>query len=71
MQRGIVKFFNDVRGFGFIAQDNGGPDVFVHYSAIEGRGRKTLIENQAVEYSCEQGAKGLQATKVVSLTQTG
>lgn len=71
MQQGKVKWFNDVKGFGFISQNNGGPDVFVHYSAIDGHGRKTLTENQSVEYACEQGNKGLQATKVVPMVSRG
>lgn len=71
MQQGKVKWFNDSKGFGFISQNNGGPDVFVHFSAIDGRGRKMLIENQAVEYACEQGPKGLQATRVIPISSTG
>ena len=61
---GKVKWFNSEKGYGFLAQDNG-PDVFVHYSAIQGGGYRTLTEGQAVEFSIEQGPKGLQASNVV------
>jgi len=64
MARGTVKWFNDQKGFGFITQDNGGPDVFVHFSAISGQGFKTLSEGQAVEFDVAQGAKGPQANNV-------
>lgn len=60
---GQVKWFNDLKGFGFITQE-GGEDVFVHYSAIEGDGFRTLIEGQPVEFEVSQGPKGLQASKV-------
>jgi CspA family cold shock protein len=60
---GTVKWFNDAKGYGFIARD-GGEDVFVHYSAIEGGGFRTLRENDRVEFAVEQGPKGLQATHV-------
>ncbi|MFQ5601373.1 MAG: cold shock domain-containing protein [Candidatus Krumholzibacteriia bacterium] len=60
---GQVKWFNDIKGFGFITQD-GGDDVFVHYSAINGNGFKTLIEGQAVEFDVREGPKGLQAANV-------
>ncbi|HBX36201.1 MAG TPA: cold-shock protein [Pseudohongiella sp.] len=63
---GQVKFFNETKGFGFIQQDNG-PDVFVHYSAIKSDGFKTLAEGQRVEFTVSQGAKGLQAENVVGL----
>jgi len=62
-EMGTVKWFNDAKGYGFIARD-GGEDVFVHYSAIEGGGFRTLRENDRVEFSVEQGPKGLQATHV-------
>jgi cold shock protein len=64
MANGTVKWFNAEKGFGFIAPDEGGPDVFVHYSAIDASGFRELAENQAVTYEVEQGAKGPQATTV-------
>ena len=60
---GTVKWFNDAKGFGFISQD-GGQDVFVHYSAINGDGHKTLKEGQKVSMSVTESAKGLQAENV-------
>ncbi len=65
MATGTVKWFNDAKGYGFIQQDNGGPDVFVHFSAIKGEGYKTLREGQAVEFDIEKDAKGLRAANVV------
>ncbi len=65
MATGSVKWFNESKGFGFIAQDNGGDDVFVHFSAIQGSGFKTLTEGQKVEFEVQQGPKGLQAANVV------
>ena len=62
---GTVKWFNATKGYGFLAQENG-PDVFVHYSAIQGGGYRTLTEGQTVEFSIEQGPKGLQASNVVA-----
>ena len=63
MATGKVKWFDEKRGFGFIQQD-GGQDVFVHYSSIQGEGFKTLAEGDAVEFEVTQGQKGPQATKV-------
>jgi CspA family cold shock protein len=58
-----VKWFNNSKGYGFISRE-GGDDVFVHYSAIEGEGFRTLTEGQQVEFEVEQGPKGLQAVRV-------
>ena len=64
MAQGTVKWFNAEKGFGFIAQDGGGPDVFVHYSAIQTNGYRTLDEAQRVEFDVTQGQKGPQAENV-------
>ena len=61
---GTVKWFNGPKGYGFLARD-GGDDVFVHFSAIQGEGFKNLQEGQKVEFTVEQGPKGLQASNVV------
>jgi len=63
MSRGTVKWFNEEKGFGFIAQENG-EDVFVHFSSIEGQGFKTLADGDAVEFEVTQGPKGLSAKNV-------
>lgn len=64
---GIVKWFNEEKGFGFISQENGGADVFVHFRAIASDGFKTLDEGQKVSFGVEQGQKGLQAVNVVAI----
>ena len=64
---GTVKWFNGEKGFGFIAPDDEGDDVFVHYSAIQGDGFRNLDEGDRVELAVEQGPKGLQAASVVRL----
>jgi len=66
MNRGKVKWFNENKGYGFIEQDSG-PDVFVHYTAIEGDGFRTLSEGEEVEFEMKEGEKGLQASRVVKL----
>ncbi len=63
---GTVKFFNESKGFGFIEQESG-PDVFVHFSAIQAEGFKTLSEGQKVQFTVTQGQKGLQAENVVPI----
>ncbi|HWJ85065.1 MAG TPA: cold-shock protein [Cellulomonas sp.] len=64
MAQGAVKWFNSEKGYGFIAQDGGGADVFVHYSAIDTQGYRTLDEGQRVEFDITQGDKGPQAEHV-------
>ncbi len=64
MAQGTVKWFNAEKGFGFIAQEDGGDDVFVHYSAIQSQGYKSLEENQKVEFDVVQSPKGPQAENV-------
>jgi cold shock protein len=66
MAQGTVKWFNAEKGFGFITPDGGGPDVFVHFSAITGTGYRSLEENQTVTYTVTQGSKGPQATDVTT-----
>jgi CspA family cold shock protein len=66
MATGKVKWFNDSKGFGFIEQDSGEADVFVHFSSIRGEGYKTLREGQAVEFDIEEDSKGLRAANVVA-----
>jgi len=67
MTQGTVKWFNDDKGFGFIAQDDGGADVFVHHTAIQGTGFKSLRDEQRVEFEVTQGPKGPQASNVRGL----
>lgn len=67
MAQGTVKWFNSEKGFGFISQDGGGADVFVHYSAISGNGYRSLEEGQKVTFNVEQGKKGLEAQGVSAL----
>jgi len=64
MAKGTVKWFNDSKGFGFIQQEDGGEDVFAHYSSIAAEGYKSLNEGQAVEFDVEQDGKGLRAVNI-------
>ena len=64
MSTGTVKWFNDAKGFGFITPEDGGKDLFVHFSAIQGSGFKTLAENQKVQFEVEQGPKGAHAINI-------
>jgi CspA family cold shock protein len=64
MATGTVKWFNDSKGFGFIAPDSGGKDLFAHFSAIEGGGHKSLAENQKVSFNVTSGPKGEQASNI-------
>ena len=64
MEQGTVKWFNDAKGFGFITRENGGEDVFVHFSAISASGFRSLQEGQRVQFTVTKGPKGLQAENV-------
>jgi len=66
-ETGVVKWFNDGKGFGFIIFDSGGKDLFAHFSEIKGEGFKSLAENQRVEFEVKQGQKGLQASNIRAL----
>jgi len=67
MEQGIVKWFNDAKGFGFISRNSGDGDVFVHFSAIQSNCFRSLAEGQSVEFNVTKGAKGLQAENVKAL----
>jgi len=67
METGIVKWFNDSKGFGFITPDSGGEDLFAHFSAIKMNGFKTLLEGQKVQFETMQGPKGKQAANIQSV----
>ena len=67
MATGIVKWFNSEKGYGFIAPEDGPANVFAHFSAIQGTGRRDLFEDQRVEFETEQGPKGLQAVNIRAL----
>ena len=64
MQQGKVKWFSDAKGYGFIQQEDGAPDIFVHYSEIDGEGYRSLQEGMTVEFEVQQGPKGTKAVSV-------
>jgi CspA family cold shock protein len=66
-QTGVVKWFNETKGYGFIAPDGGGKDLFAHFREIQGEGFKTLTENQRVQFAVTQGPKGEQASNITSI----
>ncbi len=68
MATGTVKWFNDAKGYGFIAPDEGSKDLFVHHSAIAGEGFKSLVEGSKVEFEAREGSKGPEATNVVPIS---
>ena len=68
MATGTVKWFNDAKGYGFIAPDEGSKDLFVHHSAIAGEGFKSLVEGSKVEFEAREGPKGPEATNVVPIS---
>ena len=68
MTTGTVKWFNDAKGYGFIKPEDGGKDLFVHFSQISGNGFKTLVEGAKVEFEAREGAKGPEATNVVPVS---
>ncbi|KTD55054.1 Cold shock-like protein CspD [Legionella sainthelensi] len=70
MARGEVKWFNNAKGWGFIIPENGGDDIFVHFSSIHGTGYKTLAPGQIVNYDVEHGDKGLHAANVIVLNES-
>ena len=67
MANGTVKWFNDAKGYGFISPEDGGKDLFVHHSSIQGNGYKSLAEGARVEFDASQGQKGPEATNVVAV----
>lgn len=69
MARGEVKWFNNAKGWGFIMPENGGEDIFVHFSSIHGTGYKTLVPGQGVTYEVANGERGLHASNVIALTE--
>lgn len=64
MPKGKVKWFSDAKGYGFIQQDDGSPDIFVHFSEIDGNGFRSLVEGQSVEFEIQNGPKGMKAVAV-------